>query len=283
MAPAFPAARPTTDARRTDVATTPKRTPRSLAAVVLAAGKGKRLRSDVPKVLHPVCGRPILWHTLQVVRAAKPARIVVVVGHGADDVREAVRSWGIEPAPDLRRAGRAAGDRSRRPARGGRRGQDRGRPRRERRLRPDHGGGPPEAPRLAPAERGRGHPRLDDPGSAGRLRPRRSRRPPRRRRARGARRAARDPADPRGRDELDRLPARPAVRDPATPRSGEPAARVLPEPGDLDPPRQGRARRRRRLRHGGRPRREHTRRARGARGADPAPDERVPHGGRASA
>jgi bifunctional UDP-N-acetylglucosamine pyrophosphorylase / glucosamine-1-phosphate N-acetyltransferase len=81
------------------VATTPKRTPRSLAAVVLAAGKGKRLRSDVPKVLHPVCGRPILWHTLQAVRAAKPARIVVVVGHGADDVREAVRSWGIEPTP----------------------------------------------------------------------------------------------------------------------------------------------------------------------------------------
>jgi bifunctional UDP-N-acetylglucosamine pyrophosphorylase / glucosamine-1-phosphate N-acetyltransferase len=81
------------------VGTTPKRTPRSLAAVVLAAGKGKRLRSDVPKVLHPVCGRPILWHTLQVVRAAKPSRIVVVVGHGADDVREAVRSWGIEPAP----------------------------------------------------------------------------------------------------------------------------------------------------------------------------------------
>jgi len=81
------------------VGTTPKRSPRSLAAVVLAAGKGKRLRSDIPKVLHSVCGRPILWHTLQVVRAAKPARIVVVIGHGAEDVREAVRSWGIEPAP----------------------------------------------------------------------------------------------------------------------------------------------------------------------------------------
>ena len=79
--------------------TTPKRTPRSLAAVVLAAGKGKRLRSDLPKVLHPVGGRPILWHTVQVVRAAKPSRIVIVVGHGADDVRDAVRSWGIEPAP----------------------------------------------------------------------------------------------------------------------------------------------------------------------------------------
>ena len=81
------------------MATTPKRTSRPLVAVVLAAGKGKRLRSDTPKVLHPVCGRPILWHTLQVVRAAKPSRIVVVVGHGADDVREAVGSWGLDPEP----------------------------------------------------------------------------------------------------------------------------------------------------------------------------------------
>jgi bifunctional UDP-N-acetylglucosamine pyrophosphorylase/glucosamine-1-phosphate N-acetyltransferase len=81
------------------VGTTSKRTVRSLAAVVLAAGKGERLKSGTPKVLHPVCGRPLLWHALQVVRAAKPARIVVVVGHGADDVREAVRSWDIRPAP----------------------------------------------------------------------------------------------------------------------------------------------------------------------------------------
>ena len=81
------------------MASTPKRTPRSLAAVVLAAGKGKRLRSDTSKVLHQVCGRPILWHTLQVVRAAKPQRIVVVIGHGADDVRDAVESWGLKPAP----------------------------------------------------------------------------------------------------------------------------------------------------------------------------------------
>lgn len=39
-------------------------TSRSLAVVVLAAGKGKRLRSSVPKVLHPVSGRPLLWHVL---------------------------------------------------------------------------------------------------------------------------------------------------------------------------------------------------------------------------
>jgi bifunctional UDP-N-acetylglucosamine pyrophosphorylase / glucosamine-1-phosphate N-acetyltransferase len=76
-----------------------KKRRRSLAAVVLAAGKGERLRSTTPKVLHPVAGRPILWHTLQLVRAAGPATIVVVVGHGAGEVREAVGSWGIAPRP----------------------------------------------------------------------------------------------------------------------------------------------------------------------------------------
>jgi bifunctional UDP-N-acetylglucosamine pyrophosphorylase/glucosamine-1-phosphate N-acetyltransferase len=73
--------------------------PRSLAAVILAAGKGKRLRSSVPKVLHPVAGRPLLWHVLQTVKVARPSKIVIVVGHGADEVREAVASWGIAPAP----------------------------------------------------------------------------------------------------------------------------------------------------------------------------------------
>jgi bifunctional UDP-N-acetylglucosamine pyrophosphorylase / glucosamine-1-phosphate N-acetyltransferase len=81
------------------VGTAPKRTSRSLAAVVLAAGKGERLKSGTPKALHTACGRPLLWHTLQVVRVAKPEHIVVVVGHGADDVRDAVGSWGLKPAP----------------------------------------------------------------------------------------------------------------------------------------------------------------------------------------
>ena len=53
---------------------------RTLAAVVLAAGKGKRLKSSKPKVLHPICGRPALWHVLQGVLATKPNKIVVVVG-----------------------------------------------------------------------------------------------------------------------------------------------------------------------------------------------------------
>lgn len=77
----------------------PKKTRRSLAAVVLAAGKGKRLKSSTPKVLHPIAGEPALWHVLQLAKAARPDRLIVVVGHGADDVRDAVTSWGITPEP----------------------------------------------------------------------------------------------------------------------------------------------------------------------------------------
>ena len=73
--------------------------PRSLAAVVLAAGKGRRIRSQIQKVLHPVCGRPALWHVLQNARAARPQRIAIVVDHGADQVRDAVASWRVRPEP----------------------------------------------------------------------------------------------------------------------------------------------------------------------------------------
>jgi bifunctional UDP-N-acetylglucosamine pyrophosphorylase/glucosamine-1-phosphate N-acetyltransferase len=76
--------------------TTSKRT---LALVVLAAGKGKRLRSARPKVLHPICGRPALWHVLQAAKGARPTTIVIVVAHGADDVRDAVAPWKLTPKP----------------------------------------------------------------------------------------------------------------------------------------------------------------------------------------
>ena len=81
----------------------------SLVAVVLAAGKGKRLRSVAPKVLHPICGRPALWWVLQDVRAARPSKIVIVVHHGADQVREQVGSWGIVPEPVFVEQGEALG------------------------------------------------------------------------------------------------------------------------------------------------------------------------------
>ena len=61
----------------------------------MAAGKGKRLKSRLPKVLHPVCGRPILWHVLRAVAAARPDPLIIVVGHDGDRIVDAVRSWGL--------------------------------------------------------------------------------------------------------------------------------------------------------------------------------------------
>ncbi|SAK86107.1 UDP-N-acetylglucosamine pyrophosphorylase [Caballeronia temeraria] len=58
--------------------------------VILAAGMGKRMRSALPKVLHSLAGKPLLAHVIDTARALSPTRLVVVVGHGADKVREAV-------------------------------------------------------------------------------------------------------------------------------------------------------------------------------------------------
>ncbi|WP_442594174.1 bifunctional UDP-N-acetylglucosamine diphosphorylase/glucosamine-1-phosphate N-acetyltransferase GlmU [Parapusillimonas sp. JC17] len=60
-----------------------------LNIVILAAGLGKRMQSDLPKVLHPIAGKPMLAHVLDNARKLQPARIVVVVGHGADQVKAA--------------------------------------------------------------------------------------------------------------------------------------------------------------------------------------------------
>jgi bifunctional UDP-N-acetylglucosamine pyrophosphorylase/glucosamine-1-phosphate N-acetyltransferase len=63
--------------------------PAPRVAVVLAAGKGTRMRSALPKVLHPAAGRPLLAWVLDAARAAGCERILVVVGHGAEQVRAA--------------------------------------------------------------------------------------------------------------------------------------------------------------------------------------------------
>ncbi|MEK9833008.1 MAG: bifunctional UDP-N-acetylglucosamine diphosphorylase/glucosamine-1-phosphate N-acetyltransferase GlmU [Rhodospirillaceae bacterium] len=61
-----------------------------LAIVVLAAGKGTRMRSDLPKVMHPVAGRPMIAHLLATASELSPERIVVVIGPDMDRVRDAV-------------------------------------------------------------------------------------------------------------------------------------------------------------------------------------------------
>lgn len=77
----------------------PPGTARTLAAVVLAAGKGKRMKSEIPKVLHDVCGRSSVWHVLRAAKAARPATLAVVVSHGREPVEEVVRSFGLSPRP----------------------------------------------------------------------------------------------------------------------------------------------------------------------------------------
>ena len=59
-----------------------------LNVVILAAGLGKRMQSGLPKVLHPLAGRPMLAHTIDTARQLDPQRIVVVVGHGAQQVQD---------------------------------------------------------------------------------------------------------------------------------------------------------------------------------------------------
>ncbi len=58
-----------------------------VTAVLLAAGQGTRMKSDLPKVLHPLCGRPMLWHVLDALKSATTEKPVVVVGHGAEAVQ----------------------------------------------------------------------------------------------------------------------------------------------------------------------------------------------------
>ena len=63
---------------------------RDFAAIVLAAGKGTRMKSDLHKVLHPIAGRPMLDHLLATVDALQPAKKVVVVGAGRDQLENAL-------------------------------------------------------------------------------------------------------------------------------------------------------------------------------------------------
>jgi len=71
-------------------------TSRPIAAIILAAGKGTRMKSDLHKVLHPLAGHPMLLHLLASVAALAPSRSAVVVGAGREQVEKAVHPLGVE-------------------------------------------------------------------------------------------------------------------------------------------------------------------------------------------
>jgi bifunctional UDP-N-acetylglucosamine pyrophosphorylase/glucosamine-1-phosphate N-acetyltransferase len=66
-----------------------------VAVIVLAAGQGTRMNSDLPKVLHPLAGAPLIAHALAAARGVEPERTVVVTGHGGEAVAAAARA--IDP------------------------------------------------------------------------------------------------------------------------------------------------------------------------------------------
>jgi bifunctional UDP-N-acetylglucosamine pyrophosphorylase/glucosamine-1-phosphate N-acetyltransferase len=73
--------------------------------VILAAGQGKRMRSALPKVLQPLAGKPLLAHVIAAAQKLNPKRLVVVIGHGAERVRQQFEHHGIEFALQAQQLG----------------------------------------------------------------------------------------------------------------------------------------------------------------------------------
>ena len=69
---------------------------RNLAAVILAAGKGTRMKSDLPKVFHEILGEPMLSYVIQTVQKLQPQKILVVVGHQRELITNYYKDWPVE-------------------------------------------------------------------------------------------------------------------------------------------------------------------------------------------
>ena len=68
----------------------------NIYAVILAAGKGTRMKSDKPKVLHEVLYKPMVLHVVDVLKKAGVSEIVTVVGHGAKEVEAALEGQNVK-------------------------------------------------------------------------------------------------------------------------------------------------------------------------------------------
>ncbi|WP_447554744.1 bifunctional UDP-N-acetylglucosamine diphosphorylase/glucosamine-1-phosphate N-acetyltransferase GlmU [Vreelandella sp. EE22] len=76
-----------------------------LDIVILAAGKGSRMRSQTPKVLHALAGKPLVQHVLDTAAALSPTRTHVVIGHGGDQLREALAGQAVSFAVQAEQKG----------------------------------------------------------------------------------------------------------------------------------------------------------------------------------
>ncbi|MBI5327301.1 MAG: bifunctional UDP-N-acetylglucosamine diphosphorylase/glucosamine-1-phosphate N-acetyltransferase GlmU [Deltaproteobacteria bacterium] len=74
---------------------------KEIAAVIMAAGLGKRMKSDIPKVLHAVAGKPMLFYPIEVVQSLGVKKVVVIVGHKADEVMNTLKSEIRNPKSEI--------------------------------------------------------------------------------------------------------------------------------------------------------------------------------------
>ena len=63
-----------------------------VGVIILAAGLGRRMKSSLPKVMHPLSGKPLLLHVLTTALRLKPEKVAIIIGHGAETVRQACRN-----------------------------------------------------------------------------------------------------------------------------------------------------------------------------------------------
>ena len=70
----------------------------ALAIIIMAAGKGTRMNSDLPKVLHHANGRPLIEYVLDTSLALDPDKVVMIIGHQAEKVKTAIERYGVSTA-----------------------------------------------------------------------------------------------------------------------------------------------------------------------------------------
>lgn len=76
-----------------------------LSVVILAAGHGTRMKSEVPKVLHTIAGRPMLWHVINAAKKCGPTQVCVVYGHGGEKVKTSITDMVVKWAHQEKRLG----------------------------------------------------------------------------------------------------------------------------------------------------------------------------------